>query len=337
MWDFDIGKSLSALARTLPFILLRMAVFFGIALAYLLVTGTGAGFGYGFGALGDTDFQASTTFWGGLIGFATVSVVLYWVREYILYMVKAGHIAVLVEVLDGHGIPDGRSQIDYATGIVRARFAEANVLFVLDQLIKGVLRVVTGMINVFANFLPVPGIQGLARFLNAVIRLAVTYVDEVILAHNIRLRSDNPWATSKDALILYAQNSSVMLKNAVWLAAFMYLFAFLIFLIMIAPAGALLYVLPGDWSGWGFVLALIFAWSFKAALIEPFAIACLMQVYFKVIEGQTPDPAWDARLSEVSAKFRELKEQALARSRGRTGTAYAESTSRWTAGTTPSV
>ncbi len=93
------------------------------------------------------------------------------------------------------------------------------------------MRVIFGFANFVANFLPIPGIQGLARFANAVIRIAVTYVDEVILAHNIRLRSDNPWARSKDALILYAQNSTTMLKNAVWHAIFMYLFAFLIFLI----------------------------------------------------------------------------------------------------------
>jgi len=315
MWDFDIGKSLAALAATLPFILLRMAVFFGITLAYVVVTGTGAGFGYGIGLLGDATFQVSSTFWGGFIGFALVSVALYWFREYILYMVKAGHIAVLVEVLDGRAIPQGRSQLDYATGIVKERFVEANVLFVLDQLVRGVVRAIAGLINFVAHFLPIPGIEGLARFVNAVIRIAVTYVDEVILAHNIRVHSGNPWETSKDALILYAQNSMTMLKNAVWLAVFMYLFAFLIFLVMIAPAGAVLYVLPGDWSGWGFVLALIFAWSFKAALIEPFAIVCLMQVYFRVTEGQTPDPLWDARLSEASLKFRDLKDRALAWSR----------------------
>lgn len=310
MWDFDIARSLAVLMRTLPFILLRMAVFFGITLAYVLVTGVGAGVGYGVGALGDTDFQASTTFWGGLFGLASVSIVLYWVREYILYLVKAGHIAVLVELIEGRDIPDGRGQIEHAVAMVRERFAEANVLFLLDQLVKGVVRVVAGMINFVATFLPVPGIEGVARFVNAVIRIAVTYVDEIILAHNIRMRSSNPWETSKNALILYAQNGGVMLKNAVWLAVFMYLFAFLVFLVMIAPAGALLWLLPGDWSAWGFLLALVFAWSFKAALIEPFAIACLMQVFFRVSEGQMPDPVWDERLTQASAKFREIKQHA---------------------------
>lgn len=310
MWDFDIARALAVLTHTLPFILLRMIVFFGITLAYVVITGTGAGIGYGIGGLGDAGFQSSLTFWGGLFGLAGVSLVFYWVREYILYLVRAGHVAVLVELTEGRHVPEGRAQIDHATEMVRERFAEVHVLFVLDQLVKGVVRLIAAMVNSLAALLPLPGLWGLARFVNAVIRVAVTYVDEIILAHNIRMRSGNPWETSKNALILYAQNGRVMLKNAVWLAAFMYLFAFLVFLLTLAPAGALLWLLPGDWSGWGFLLAIIFAWSFKAALLEPFAIACLMQVFFRASEGQMPDPAWDDRLTIASARFRELKERA---------------------------
>jgi hypothetical protein len=46
--------------------------------------------------------------------------------------------------------------------------------------------------------------------------------------------------------------------------------------------------------------------------LEPLAIACLMQVFFKRIEGQAPDPEWHARLSHMSAKFRDMKDKALA-------------------------
>ena len=53
MWDFSLGKSFSLLARTMPFILLRCGVYFGITLAYILMTGVGAGVGYGIGGFGD--------------------------------------------------------------------------------------------------------------------------------------------------------------------------------------------------------------------------------------------------------------------------------------------
>ncbi|SOC83268.1 hypothetical protein SAMN05421890_1716 [Ensifer adhaerens] len=39
MWDFDIGGTIGIMARTMPFILLRMAVYFGMTLAYSAGTG----------------------------------------------------------------------------------------------------------------------------------------------------------------------------------------------------------------------------------------------------------------------------------------------------------
>ena len=81
--------------------------------------------------------------------------------------------------------------------MVQERFAEANVLFVIDQLVKGVIRIVTGIVDFVAAILPVPGLEGLARFVRAVVRVAIGFVDEVILAHNIRVKSQNPYATAQ--------------------------------------------------------------------------------------------------------------------------------------------
>jgi hypothetical protein len=53
MWDFNIAGAFRLMVRSLPFILLRMAVYFGITLGYILVTGVGAGVGYGVGGFGD--------------------------------------------------------------------------------------------------------------------------------------------------------------------------------------------------------------------------------------------------------------------------------------------
>lgn len=310
MWDFSVGTAIGALTRTWPFIALRLIVYFAITFAYVLVTGTSAGIGYGVGYI--TDDPAAYSVWGGLIGFGLTSAVIYFAREYILYMVKAGHIAVLVEVLDGHAIPDDRSQIDYAQKMVRSRFAQANILFALDQIIKGVLRVVTGTIFTIASILPIPVLQTAVKLINSILTLSLTYVDEIILAYNIRTRTENPWESSQQALVLYAQNYGTFIKNAIWLAIIMWGLAFVGFLFLLAPAGAIMYLMPGPLAGWSFVLAILLAWSLKAAILEPFAIACLMQVYFKKIEGQTPDPEWAAKLSSLSAKFRAMGERAAA-------------------------
>jgi hypothetical protein len=159
MWDFSIGRALGLMLKTSPFVLLRVAVYFGAALAYVLVTGAGAGIGWGIGGFGDSGFQASTTIWGGVIGFGVVGVVMYLAREYVLYIVKAGHIAVLVKLLDGEQMPEGRSQIAYARQEVTKRFAQASVLFGVDQLVKGVLRAITGLVRGIVSILPIPGAQ----------------------------------------------------------------------------------------------------------------------------------------------------------------------------------
>lgn len=312
LWDFSIGTSMSALVRTWPFLVARIVVYGLVALAYVFVTGMGATVGWGIGAFGDDGFQGAATFFGGLAGFGIVSMFLYLIREWFLYMIKAGHIAVLVEVLDGRDAPAGLAQISHAQAIVKDRFAEANVLFVIDQLVKGVVRVVTGIVDFVAAILPVPGMEGLTRFVRAVVRVAIGFVDEVILAYNIRINSQNPYSTAQDALVLYAQNAVWILKNAVWIAAIVWGLAFLLFLFFLAPAAAIVYLLPGTISNFGFVFAIVFALCVKAAVLEPFAIASLMQVYFRAIEGQTPREDWRAHLAEASDKFRDLGEKARA-------------------------
>jgi hypothetical protein len=310
MWDFSIGQALGLMARTMPFILLRVVVYAGIAVAYVLVTGAGAGIGWGIGAFGDDDFRGASIFWGGAIGFGATAAVLYFLREYILYIVKAGHIAVLVKLIDGEPVPEGQNQVSYASSVVKERFAEASVLFAIDQLVKGVLAAITGLVQGIATFLPIPGLQGLVGLIKAFLRIAVGFVDEVILAHAIRTNATNPWRSAQTALVLYGQNYKVMLKNAAWLTVITYGLAFLVFLVMLAPAALVVYLIPGGWSAGGFVFALIFAWAVKAALIEPFAITCMMQVFFRTTAGQTPDPEWDAKLSGVSRKFAQIKDKA---------------------------
>lgn len=190
---------------------------------------------------------------------------------------------------------------------MKTHFAQASILFGVDQIVKAVLRAIFRTVNFFAMFLPIPAFQNLLRIAEAVVRMSLTYVDEVILAYLIRTHTANPWATAEDGLILYAQNYKHFLKNAVWLSIFMWFVTLLIFIFLLAPAGAIAFMLPGRNAGlWAFAIAVIFAVSLQKAVLEPLAIASLMQVFFKTIEGQTPDPEWKARLDSASGKFREL-------------------------------
>jgi hypothetical protein len=315
MWDFSIGKTIGILLKTMPFIVMRMVIYFAITLAFILATGAGAGIGYGVGSVSDS--PESFAVWGGFFGMGLIGTAVYWAREWLLYMVKAAHIAVIVKLIDGEALPDGQGQVAYGRTVVTARFGEANVLFALDQLIKGVIAAITGLIGGIAAFLPIPGLDVVARFANTVIRLSLTYVDEIIIGYNIRTKSDNAWEGSRRGLVLYAQNGMKMVKNAVWLSVFLWILSIAVFLLALTPAAAILYLFPGEIAGYSFIVALVFAWAFKAAVLEPFAITALMAVYFDTIRGQVPDPDWDAKLAGASEKFRALTEGAKSAFGGR--------------------
>jgi hypothetical protein len=316
MWNFSLSKAFGLMVRTAPFLLLRALVYFGIGLALVLVTGAGAGIGHGIGLDGAAEARAARTFWGGAAGFGLTVGVIFFFRDYLLYLVKAGHIAAMVELLDGREIPGGGGQIAFARGIVAQRFGQASALFALDRLIRGVITVVTVLIEGVLSLLPIPGLNRLAGVLRAYLRLAVGLVDEVILAHAIRSRSENAWEAAHDGLVLYAQNVKPMLGAAAWLTLVVWGLAGLVFALVLGPAAALIALVPGDATAGVFVLAALFAWAVKAALIEPFALACLLQVFFRETEGQSPNAEWRGRLTQFSDRFRRLGEEGLARRDG---------------------
>ena len=308
MLDFRTREIFSLLLRTLPFLLLRLAVYLGITIAYVLAVGVGSGIGLVVGKVGGGGGAGAG--WGAFAGFVIVTGLLYWAREYLLYLVKAGHIAVLVELMDGRAIPDGKGQIDFASNIVKQHFATSSMLFGLNQLIRGILRAFNRLTVSIAQWLPIPGLDVLVKLVDAVINTSLSHLDQVILAQILRARATNPWATARDSVVLYAQNYKGVLKNAAFLTLIIWALTLLIFIVVFGPIAALIGLFHVHAGWWTFALALVAALSLKAALIDPFAMTALLQVYDRITAGQTPNPEWSAKLEGISAKFRELTQKA---------------------------
>jgi len=310
MWSFSILRSLGLVLATWPFVVLRVLILGGLTLAFVVAVAIGAGLGWGVGHVGSTDFQAGATVWGGIIGAIGVAVWVWTLREYLLYLVTAGHVAAMVMALDGRALPSGRAQIEFAVATVKARFGEVHLLFVLDQLVKGAVRAVTGLIGAVGFLGFVPGLQPLLRLLEAVLRMSTTFVDEVVLAREIRMASDDPWTTARQGVVLYAQNAKAILWNAVWLTLFRWVVTIGLYIVLLTPTGLAALIVPGPTTAWVLIFTLLFAVALQRSIVDPFCIASLMQVYFARIEGQTPDAAWDTTLAEASAPFRDLVERA---------------------------
>ncbi len=323
MKDFSLREVLGLMAKTAPFLIFRFLIYFGITVGFVIITGIGAAMGYGVGLIAKNGPTGGML--GGLVGFGIATTIMYFVREYLLYLVKAGHIAVLVEVVEGNPVPGGKGQIAYAQQKVRERFAESSLLFGLDQLIKGILRAFNRAFLTIANILPIPGTGGLVKLINTIVNLSLTYLDEVILAYLMKTNAENPWASSRTALVLYAQNYLAFLKNAVWLSLFIWGMTFIVFLAVLAPAALIVGLFPGTGGPLTLIVALVFAWGVKQAVIEPIGMTALMQVFFKVTQGQAANPEWEAKLEGVSSKFRDLQDKAKDWGRGKTGPQKAES------------
>jgi hypothetical protein len=312
MIDFNIKEVFTALWKTKEFMLFRFLIYFGITIGYIIGTGTGAGIGWSIGSVsGGEDATATGIMYGMFGGFAIVSGVLYYVREYLLYMVKAGHIAVIMKHLDGEEIPSGMGQITYAQGIVKERFKEASILFLVDQAIKKVVKFITRLFSGIMTFLPIIP-KPIVSFINTVIKNSVSYIDEIILAYNIKNEEDNPWEGSKQAIVLYAQNYKAFLKNAVFVTIISWVLTLLVVIATFGPIAAMLKMGNYDLGYMPLIIAVVASISIKAALIDPFAMTALIQVFFKVTEGQEPNPEWEAKLEKGSKKFREMKDKAAA-------------------------
>ncbi len=305
MWNFKIGRSFGLMFQTLPFIALRTAVYFGCSL--LLILGWLGGPALGAYIAPESVWEVGA--WIGFgVGATASSTLVYFLREYFLYLVKAGHIAVLVELMEGRALPKGKGQFAYAKEIVAERFVEASAFFVLDQVITGVLGVVNKVLVGLGSF--IPGMDGIMAFAGQVIRVSLTFADEVILALSFRTRSTDIWRTSRDGVVLYAQNYKNILKNAFFLAILNYALVFAFFLMAWVPAKWIAALMPGAASGIVvFLVAVLMVYSLKKALIEPLLMTALMQVYFQAIEGQVPNPAWTQKLEGMSKKFGEMKEK----------------------------
>jgi hypothetical protein len=314
MWDVSIAAAGALILRTFPFMLLRAAVYFGIAAAFVVAAGGGAGIGWSIGALAGTQGRVPGAFWGAIGGLALIGLMLWWLREYLLYLVEASHAAAMAIAIDSSPSP-GKSQIPAAMTAVQRRFRDVGVLFSAERFVQGTIGRLVAVLDTLDSMLPA-GISVPRNLSDAVLRNALGFVGKVLLARAVRGNAREPWPPLQDALVLLAQNHGILMRNAVFLAAGAFATSIAVFFFALIPAAALAQAYPGGSGLIAILLALVFAWAVKQALIEPVVLAAFLDLYTRVTQNQTAEPDWDTKLVETSEQFREIKARATPPSRG---------------------
>ena len=309
--EAGFGTALSLMSRTLPYAVVRFGILLGfsiVTIIWLLVAFGGASF------LGATVHP-----WIG-VGWLVVSLGAYgyawwFVVRYALYLIQAGHVAVLTELITTGSIANGSTgMFEYGKRVVTEQFGQVNLLFALDLLIKGVVHVFNRTLDWIAHLLPIPGLQSVMGIVNAIVRAATTYIDETIFSYNLARGDENAWRSSKDALIYYAQNSKEILKTAIYVVVIDKVLTALVWAVMLAPAFLVLWVLPesakpGGFIG-GLVIAALLASNVRQAFLKPVFLVMVMTKFHVVVRNQAIDLEWDQRLTSLSRKFQEIKDKA---------------------------
>ncbi len=309
--EAGFGTAVSLMARTLPYAVVRFGLLLGfsvVTIVWLLITFGGAAF------LGGTIHPWLGAGWA-IAGLGVYGYVWWLAVRYFLYLLQAGHVAVLTELVTRGELGNGSEGLfAYGKRVVTERFGQVNLLFAMDLLIKGVVGAFNRTLNFVAALLPIPGLQSIMGIVNAIVRAATTYIDETIFSYNLARGDDNAWRSSKDGLIYYAQNSKEILKTAVWVVILDKVLTAVVWVVMLLPAFALLAVLPASWAPGGavggLVIGALFASNVRHAFLKPIFLVMVMTKFHVVVRNQSINLEWDQRLSNVSRKFGEIKDKA---------------------------
>lgn len=299
-----LRTSMKLVARTSPYLLLNIGVYFLFFLAVVLWWAV-------FGGVGGFFLNRDIELIGWLflmVAFGGPWALLRIARRYVLYLVKGAHIATVTAMLLHTDAPRGGEQIRYGRDVVQRNFRDVSILFAVDQLVAGVLRGVSRTVLRFVDFLPLPpGATSVAAVITAILSRSLTYIDEAILSYSIAQRSDNVWRSARHGVVLYAQAYQPILKAAAitWLVGRLLFFGVL--LILALPAAAVVTSVSSVAVQAITVLAVLLLASLTLlAVLEPFAMTYTLVTYHRTITGLEPHPEWDQRLQTASDKFREL-------------------------------
>ncbi len=306
--NLQLGRAFGIVMQTTPYIAYRAAVYGIISALFAFAMAILALIGYVFGG--------GAAFVLFIIGLAGLGFGWRLIREYVLYMLQAGHIAVITELVERGELPQGVTQTEWGKQQVAKYFKELSALALVDQLVKGIIRALNRILFNVTSIIPIPGVEGLTKIAQRIVDFSLTYVDESIIAYTFKTKNENVFDAAKTGVVLYCQSWKPLLTNAVALTLLSYVFVIAASIIFLVPFGILALLMPEGWAmaRFGcFAMAIFLGLSAKWILFDPIACTSTLLVFLEHSAAQTPDPEWEARIEQTTEKFAELKQKAAER------------------------
>lgn len=290
-------KATEIMGKTMKFVWLKLG--FGAAMTLIAVIGIaifcfiGSLFGDGAGIV------IMLCLWMALFGG------IYRLADnYIGYLIKAGHIAVVAHAVTTGVVPE--NQFEFGKQMVKERFATANVYFVVDKLVSGAVRQLQNAVGKIGGLLDaIPGMEKITNLLQRFIRIALGYVDECCLGYCFIKKEKSAFQASCDGVVIYFQNAKKLLKDAALITIVVSLLTVLLWLVPFVILALLFNAL--EWHiGIAALIALFIGVTIKSAFIDTFVMVKMMTTYMEVAPTTVLNFDLYSKLCGLSSKFKDL-------------------------------
>ena len=302
----ELGTALALLLRTTPILLVRLGLYAAFWLLTLVY----------FGLVGGFSLLLSQLWPPAAIIILVVALIgllpLYRLaNRYLFYVVKAAQLAVVVEMLEHGELPNGASQIRFGMNRVMDRFGAVSAMFVVDGLVRGVLRGLTKVVSTMMWWLPGRPRGFLRDVFTRLAKYAVSYVDEAILARTFWRKDEGVWEAAREGIVLYGMVWRPLLVNALALTALSFVPFLLAVVLFAAPIGILLTSMSPVLGGLSALSVLLFAILVKIAIGDSYAMIAMVAAYYRATRDLHADAEIESRISAASRQFRIIQRRAL--------------------------
>lgn len=300
------GRATGIFLRTMPFVLLRMGI--GLLLGVVTILYFGFVIWLGYTLLNAETISGWIAAVGLLVAIGIFVVAWRLFSRYVLYLVKAGHIAVIAHIVDTGEVPS--NQVRYGKAQVRAHFTETSALFALDQLVKGIIRQFNRrIVSVSGLFAFSGGLRNVIQLITRAIAVAATYIDEAIIAYMFMADEENPWRAARDGVVLYGKNWKPVLGSTLLIVFGMYAATFVL-LLALTPLASVLGGLSATLEIVGWVLVGGVVLTAYTGFFNPWVKTVVITTFLIEAKDDTPDSETVDRIANRSEKFNELVRKA---------------------------
>lgn len=275
--------------KTLPFVWLKLAlkmvfVVINVTALTIMVWGLlsqGARMEIGGGEIFSHD-NFSFLIAPAIIFFIVIPVLSFVLRVYGRYMVRVGHIAVIVQTIKKGKVP--KNQISYGFGVARKNFVRANMFFMMDRLIhRTVMELQTPMRGVLVGFGPLAVIATMFK------GNLMNKIDECCLGYTFMYKDVTPFRGAVYGIVTYVNGWRAMAKRALIITVEVIGLTVLFYLL----GGIMLYVSVTSHNFVGIVLSfsiIFLVGAVKSCVLDSYAMVAMLVSFLREARKQNNTP-----------------------------------------------